>query len=57
MLTLKSEAQTRELAATNAVLLVEDTNQPVLLTWHGAEVCVDSRHTAADVAAALPKED
>ena len=57
MLTLKSEAQTRELAATNAVLLVEDTNQPVLLTWHGAEVCVDSHHTAADVAAVLPKED
>ena len=57
MLTLKSEAQTRELAATNAVLLVEDTNQPVLLTWHGAEVWVDSRHTAADVAAVLPKED
>ena len=57
MLTLKSEAQTHELAATNAVLLVEDTNQPVLLTWHGAEVCVDSRHTAADVAAVLPKED
>lgn len=56
MLTLKSEAQTRELAATNAVLLCEDTNQPVLLTWHGAGVWVYSRHTAADVAAALPKD-
>ena len=56
MLTLKSEAQTRELAAANAVLLVEDTNQPVLLTWHGAEVYVDSRYTAADVAATLPKD-
>ena len=56
MLTLKSEAQTRELAATNAVLLVEDTNQPVLLTWHGAGVWVYSRHTAADVAAVLPKD-
>ena len=36
MLTLKSEAQTRELAAVNAVLLVEDTNQPVPLVFLNA---------------------
>ena len=57
MHTFTSHALTARHAAADALLLASHASQPVLLTWHGAEVYVDSRYTAADVAAVLPKED
>ena len=49
MLTLKSQAETVQAAAANAVMLAQDTAQNVLLQWQRHEVLVFPEDTAKDV--------
>ena len=37
---MKSTAETAQVAATNAVMLTQDLNQPVILCWQGSEVVI-----------------
>lgn len=49
MLTLKSQAETMQAAAANAVMLAQDMVQNVLLQWQGSEVLVLPDDTTKDV--------
>ena len=49
MLTLKSQAETAQVAAANAVMLAQDTAQDVLLQWQKKEVLVFAEDTMKDV--------
>ena len=49
MLTLKSTAETVQVAAANAVMLAQDTAQDVLLQWQKEEVLVFAKDTTKDV--------
>lgn len=49
MITLKSQAGTARIAAANAIMLAQDTGQPVLLQWREYEISVFPDDTTEDV--------
>ena len=49
MLTLKSQAETAQIAAANAVMLTHDTAQNVLLKWQEKEILVFPEDTTGEV--------
>ena len=49
MLTLKSQAETAQIAAANAVMLAHDTVQNVLLQWQEKEILVFPEDTTGEV--------
>ena len=49
MLTLKSQAETVQAAAANAVMLAQDTAQNVLLQWQEEEILVFPDDTTVKV--------